>query len=129
MRRDFIDGLRSKYSQSTYDLFNNNCNNFSDEVAQFLTGNSIPVSVCTACIPLMSYRKRVPLCGRHLRSLRQGASSKLVHLASNCWLLSHCHTLDWNVGQELTNFLSATFYSCSERCQLKASHLLATTTS
>lgn len=26
----------------TYDLFNNNCNNFSDKCSQFLTGETIP---------------------------------------------------------------------------------------
>ena len=32
----------SKYSARNYHLLNNNCNNFSDDVAQFLTGNGIP---------------------------------------------------------------------------------------
>lgn len=32
----------SSFSGETYNLFNHNCNNFSNEVAQFLTGNPIP---------------------------------------------------------------------------------------
>ncbi len=33
------------HSPQTYDLFANNCNNFSNEVAQFLTGQSIPDNI------------------------------------------------------------------------------------
>ena len=43
VRRQFINDLRPKFSEATYNLFTNNCNNFSDELAQFLTGNGIPV--------------------------------------------------------------------------------------
>ncbi|KAI4799103.1 hypothetical protein KUCAC02_019224 [Chaenocephalus aceratus] len=32
----------STYGQDTYNLFEHNCNTFSDEVAQFLTGKKIP---------------------------------------------------------------------------------------
>eukprot|EP00959_Pyramimonas_sp_CCMP1952_P216656 4531378-Pyramimonas_sp.AAC.1 len=34
-----------KYNAGTYNLLNNNCNNFSEEVSQFLTGNSIPAHI------------------------------------------------------------------------------------
>ena len=43
LRREFVNGLRNKFSETTYNLFTNNCNNFSDELAQFLTDSGIPV--------------------------------------------------------------------------------------
>ncbi|XP_044253467.1 uncharacterized protein LOC123004330 [Tribolium madens] len=40
---DYINGLsESTWAGSTYDLFHHNCNNFSEEIAQFLCGCSIP---------------------------------------------------------------------------------------
>ncbi|KAK8763421.1 desumoylating isopeptidase 1-like [Amblyomma americanum] len=35
----------SSYSGTTYNMFHHNCNNFSQDVALFLTGNSIPPEV------------------------------------------------------------------------------------
>ena len=49
VRREYVDELRSKYSEATYNLFTNNCNNFSDELAQFLTGSGIPVRPKHSC--------------------------------------------------------------------------------
>lgn len=39
---DFLHALSSKFTLNTYDLFKNNCNNFTEECCQFLTGMSIP---------------------------------------------------------------------------------------
>eukprot|EP00040_Diaphanoeca_grandis_P011446 m.58684 g.58684 ORF g.58684 m.58684 type:complete len:189 (+) comp22597_c0_seq1:214-780(+) len=38
----FLEGLRDKYTAETYHLMKNNCNNFADEAAQFLTGTGVP---------------------------------------------------------------------------------------
>ena len=35
----FLLSLSDRFSARTYDLLRNNCNNFSDTVSQFLTGN------------------------------------------------------------------------------------------
>ena len=41
--RDYLHGLRQQqFSGDRYDLFNHNCNNFSNVVAQFLCGKTIP---------------------------------------------------------------------------------------
>jgi len=49
---DFLRGLRIKYNPSTYNLFNNNCNNFSNDVSLFLLGKPIPACLQTrACVP------------------------------------------------------------------------------
>jgi len=39
---EFLHEISNRYSEKTYDLFENNCNNFSNEVCQFLTGKNIP---------------------------------------------------------------------------------------
>lgn len=39
---EFLNDISSRYTDKTYDLFENNCNNFSNEVCQFLTGKNIP---------------------------------------------------------------------------------------
>ncbi|CAG8447189.1 8628_t:CDS:2 [Ambispora leptoticha] len=39
---EFIDELREKYTMDKYHLLDNNCNNFTNQVCQFLTGQSIP---------------------------------------------------------------------------------------
>jgi len=39
---EFLSDISSRYTDKTYDLFENNCNNFSNEVCQFLTGKNIP---------------------------------------------------------------------------------------
>ena len=38
----FLNDIAPKFSPEKYDLLNNNCNNFSDECANFLTGKGIP---------------------------------------------------------------------------------------
>ncbi|XP_053209592.1 uncharacterized protein LOC128393417 isoform X3 [Panonychus citri] len=44
--QEYINTLNStSFGVGTYDLFKHNCNNFSNEVAQFLTGNGIPPEI------------------------------------------------------------------------------------
>jgi desumoylating isopeptidase 1 len=38
----FLASIHSRFTAHTYDLIRNNCNNFSNEVCQFLTGQGIP---------------------------------------------------------------------------------------
>ena len=46
LEEDLIEGLlvelSDRYTPESYSLFNNNCNNFSDDLAQLLTGNGVP---------------------------------------------------------------------------------------
>lgn len=39
---DYLFDLSPQFTPETYNLLEHNCNNFSDELAQLLTGNSIP---------------------------------------------------------------------------------------
>jgi len=41
----FLDEIRPRYTMATYDITDNNCNAFSEEVCQFLTGKSIPEDI------------------------------------------------------------------------------------
>jgi hypothetical protein len=45
---DFILNVSSRYSTTTYDLLNNNCNNFSNQCSNFLLGQSIPAHILEA---------------------------------------------------------------------------------
>lgn len=39
---DYLNQLRPRYTADTYHLLDNNCNNFTQDVAIFLTGSGIP---------------------------------------------------------------------------------------
>lgn len=38
----YLESIQDVFNDKSYDLFTNNCNNFSDELCKFLTGNGIP---------------------------------------------------------------------------------------
>lgn len=38
----YLDEISPRYTAETYNLLAHNCNNFSNEIAQFLVGTSIP---------------------------------------------------------------------------------------
>lgn len=42
MFEDYLQEIRPRYTEQTYNLLHHNCNNFSEEIAQFLLGVSIP---------------------------------------------------------------------------------------
>lgn len=44
---EYLVDLRSEYHDFSYDLFQHNCNHFSNEVSEFLTGNQIPEKIRT----------------------------------------------------------------------------------
>lgn len=39
---DFLNEISPRYTQATYNVLRHNCNNFTEELAQFLVGNGIP---------------------------------------------------------------------------------------
>jgi hypothetical protein len=39
---DFLNEISPRYTQATYNVLRHNCNNFSEEIAQFLVGTGIP---------------------------------------------------------------------------------------
>ena len=38
---DYIKEINSKYSMETYNFLHNNCNHFTHEISEFLTGNPL----------------------------------------------------------------------------------------
>ena len=40
---EYIEELKKIFTPEAYNLFHHNCNNFSNELATFLTGSGIPV--------------------------------------------------------------------------------------
>ncbi len=74
-QEDFLAFLRSvqtRFSMSTYDLFENNCNNFSDACAMFLVGVHIPQYV----LDLPNEALNSPL-GPMLRQVMQSAQASI----------------------------------------------------
>jgi hypothetical protein len=42
---DYLNELSSKYTESNYDLLTNNCNHFTGDAVEFLTGTPLPVYI------------------------------------------------------------------------------------
>ena len=42
---DSLREIQDRYTMQTYNLLSHNCNNFSDEVLQFLTGSGLPPDI------------------------------------------------------------------------------------
>lgn len=42
---EFLQGLSHRYLPENYHVLDNNCNNFTDECSQFLTGSPIPKGI------------------------------------------------------------------------------------
>lgn len=42
---EYLSDLKEQYTHDKYDLFDHNCNHFTEEMAQFLVGKSIPDSI------------------------------------------------------------------------------------
>lgn len=42
---EYLREIQPRYTQDTYNLMKHNCNNFSDEVSQFLVGTGIPENI------------------------------------------------------------------------------------
>ncbi|XP_039021595.1 desumoylating isopeptidase 1-like [Hibiscus syriacus] len=50
----YLQEIRPRYTAETYSLLTHNCNNFSNEVAQFLVGSTIPDYILQLPIEVMS---------------------------------------------------------------------------
>lgn len=70
---EFLKTVESKYSSATYDIFTNNCNNFSDEAVKFLLGSGIPNHI----IDLPNEFLRTPI-GQTIAPLMNSLNSKML---------------------------------------------------
>ena len=69
---NFLAGISARFTPETYDLFTNNCNNFSNEVSKFLLGTGIPDDI----INLPQEFLNTPM-GQMLRPMLQTTQSQL----------------------------------------------------
>lgn len=69
---DYISELRQVYTPEAYNLFTNNCNNFSNELATFLTGQPIPEHITDLPAEVLS----TPM-GQMLAPMLSGVESQL----------------------------------------------------
>ena len=83
---ELIDYLRTaspRFTVTTYDVFSHNCNNFSDELARFLTGQAVPERILNMANEALSTPR-----GQALRGLLEGFDSSV-----NGALNQHRHKL------------------------------------
>lgn len=43
--KEYLDEIRNDYTPDKYNLFDHNCNHFTQDLSQFLTGSDIPVDI------------------------------------------------------------------------------------
>lgn len=73
VRQEFLIDISDRYSPERYSLLNNNCNNFSDEFMQFLTGQGIPPHITSLPAEVMA----TPF-GRQLLPMLTGMEASLT---------------------------------------------------
>ncbi|ODQ67786.1 DUF862-domain-containing protein [Nadsonia fulvescens var. elongata DSM 6958] len=81
--KDYLEELQEKYSHNTYNLFENNCNHFSQELVSFLTGKDIPedVSGLAAKILATPFGQMIrPMIEQTLKPMVMGATQNKIVL-------------------------------------------------
>jgi len=78
---NYLRTIQSRFTAMTYDLINNNCNNFSDVVCNFLTGHGIPTHIVD--LPRIVFSTPG---GAMLRPMIEGMQNNIRQ--------QHSHTLD-----------------------------------
>jgi hypothetical protein len=92
MITDFLHGIQQKFNASTYDLMSNNCNNFSNELCEFLVGRGIPVRIA-----ILSLEVEWKFCLHILKWLQFAfnvdVQSPASHRQLHIMLYMHCVTV------------------------------------
>ena len=70
---EYLNEIAPRFAPEKYDLFKNNCNNFSDEIAQFLTGSGIPRHI----IDLPNEVLKTPM-GKQLMQMMGGSGNNIM---------------------------------------------------
>eukprot|EP00271_Cylindrocystis_brebissonii_P008514 TRINITY_DN22890_c0_g1_i1.p1 TRINITY_DN22890_c0_g1~~TRINITY_DN22890_c0_g1_i1.p1 ORF type:complete len:397 (+),score=61.51 TRINITY_DN22890_c0_g1_i1:775-1965(+) len=80
---DFLGNIQSRYTADTYNLLRHNCNNFSDEVVEFLVGRGLPQHILHLPMEVMNtpfgQSTLVPLLEQMEMSLRSGPGHDSIH--------------------------------------------------
>lgn len=84
----YLEEISPRYTAETYSLLTHNCNNFSNEVAQFLVGASIPDYILQLPNEVMSSPMGALICKYHY--LLPAARVNMIHLVF-AWF---CHAAD-----------------------------------
>eukprot|EP00898_Chlorokybus_atmophyticus_P001414 jgi/Chlat1/2273/Chrsp17S02576 len=82
---DFLEDLSLRFSPTSYSLLTNNCNNFTNEVAEFLTGNGIPAHITGLPNDVLSTpfgAMLAPLVQQFETAMGLGANVQPLHAAS-----------------------------------------------
>nr|CAD1836143.1 unnamed protein product [Ananas comosus var. bracteatus] len=93
---DYLQEISGRYTPETYNLLSHNCNNFSNEVAQFLVGASIPSYILELPSDVMNSPMGALICeifhfsffgtndseARNHHEIRSSSSSSAVHTPS-----------------------------------------------
>ena len=90
LSEDIIEGLlielSTKYTPETYSLLSNNCNSFSNELSQLMTGNSIPEHITGLPETVLT----TPF-GQMLRPLLVGLEQQMKNMRSQAFTPQHYH--------------------------------------
>lgn len=84
---DFLRQISPRFTAATYDLLNNNCNNFSNELALFLLGVGIPQHI----LDLPNEALSTPLGYVHLFHSSGFCSCMTIESYANCLFVLSCY--------------------------------------
>ena len=83
---EYLEELRPMYTGAMYDIFDNNCNNFTDELSMFLTGKQIPSHITGLPKEILA----TPFGGM-IRQMIQGLQDRMAPPSSPSTLVAHPH--------------------------------------
>lgn len=97
LEEEIIEGLlvelSSKFTPEAYSLFSNNCNTFSNELSQLLTGNTIPEHITGLPETVLS----TPF-GQMLRPMLAGLENQMKNMRSQAFTPQHYHETEAEVA-------------------------------
>lgn len=86
MFEEFLEEISPRYTAETYSLLHHNCNNFSNEVAQFLVGCSIPDFILSLPQEVMNSPMGpliMPMIMQFEATLRYGGVPQVPHIGAS----------------------------------------------
>lgn len=76
-----LESISKEFNSDNYDLLNNNCNHFSDNIVRFLLGEGIPSYI----LDLPSEVMRTPFGSMILPMLQKAQKSQAIRSVANVW--------------------------------------------
>ena len=75
---EMLQDIAPRFSATTYDVFNHNCNNFTDEVAKLVLGEGIPKEI----VDLPKEFLETPM-GKSIAPMMMGMQNNLMQSSNN----------------------------------------------